>query len=111
MFVIPEEHVLFTSQQELSLQSNRCYKIFNEVTKDYIAKHMIMNRLLPRDLSRLVMNNLDPRRDIHKFTNCSGKVYRGSRYIIYNLCGRCFLKICSGPSKRIPDSTESSLPL
>lgn len=108
MFVIPEEHVLFTSQQELSLQSNRCYEIFNDTTKNYIAKHMIMNRLLPRDLSRLVMNNLDPRRDIHNFTNCTGKVYRGSKYIIYNLCGQCFLDICSGPSKRVLDSAGSS---
>ena len=90
MFLIPKEHVLFTSEVDVSQLSNRCYQQYDASVKNFLENYKILLRVLPCDIVREIMNHLDPRRSVHKF---SGKIMKGNDCLVYDVCSKCFLKI------------------
>jgi hypothetical protein len=100
MFIVPEEHILYTSDIDLSQRSNKCYIKYNQAVEKYLFSYKMLLTKLPNDIVKVIMNKLDPRNDIHVFGLCSGKVDRGKNYLKFNTCTRCFLKIIEHKSSQ-----------
>lgn len=93
MFLIPKEHILFTSELDLSQVSNKCYQTYNKKVQLYLETFKTLLRIFPKDIVHQIMKDQDPRRSVHKFSGHSGKVFKGNDCIVYDVCTRCYLKI------------------
>ena len=71
MFVVPVE---YSHNIDLSQRSHKCSTTYNQVVEN-------------------IMGILDPRKDIHVFGLCSGKIEKCKNYLTLNTCPRCFLKV------------------
>ena len=100
MFVVPSEHILYTSDIDLSQRSNKCYIKYNNAVAAYLFSYKFLLSKLPNDIVKNIMNNLDPRKDVHIFGLCSGKVSKSKDYITFNTCTRCFLNIIEQNTSR-----------
>ncbi len=89
MFLIPKEHILFTSESQLS---NKCYQKYNKKVQLYLENFKTLLKIFPKDIVHQIMKDQDPRKSVHKFSGHSGKVFKGNEYIVYDVCTRCYLK-------------------
>lgn len=100
MFVIPTENILCTSDFDMTQRSNKCYIKYNKAINDYLFAYKSLLSKLPNDIVSDIMKELDPRKNVHVFGLCSGKINIGKDYIVFNTCTRCFLKIIEHRSSR-----------
>jgi hypothetical protein len=94
------ENILCTSDIDITQQSNKCYIKYNKAVSDYLYAYKALLSKLPNDIVVNIMKELDPRKNVHIFGLCSGKVNIGKDYIVFNTCNRCFLKIIKRKSSR-----------
>ena len=90
MFLIPKEHVLFTTELDLS---NKCYQTYNKKVKLYLENFKTLLKIFPKDIVHKIMKEQDPRKSVHNFSGHSGKVFKGNDYLVYDVCTMCYLKI------------------
>ena len=93
MFLIPKEHILFTSELDLSQVSNKCYQTYNKKVQLYLETFKTLLKIFPKDIVHQIMKDQDPRKSVHKFSGHSGKVFKGNDCIVYDVCTRCYMKI------------------
>ena len=72
MFLIPKEHVLFTSESQVS---NKCYQTYNKKVELYLENFKTLLKIFPKDIVHQIMK-------VHKFSGHSGKVFKGNDYIV-----------------------------
>ena len=90
MFVVPVE---YSHNIDLSQRSHKCSTTYNQVVENYLFSYKVLLKKLPNDVVKNIMGILDPRKDIHVFGLCSGKIEKCKNYLTLNTCPRCFLKV------------------
>ena len=91
--LIPCEEIIADIHNDLSLNSNKCYRKYNEAVKSYVTGYMALNRLVVKDVHSCILKYVDPRNAIHQLSRHTYTMKIRRQNMTYKQCNRCFCKI------------------